>query len=142
MEVIFFALALFFPFVASFQIVAIAGARPVIMDVISVALALRFPFVASFQIVAIAGARPVIMDVISVALALFFPVVAAFYINAFAPARPVIMEFVVLFPACRRADGQWPPLRVGDLKFTCHLGNGYLPTISIITGRAPARQIS
>ena len=48
----------------------------------------------------------------------------------FAPARPVTMEFVVLFPACRRTDGQWPPLRVGDLKLICHLENGNVPTTS------------
>ena len=60
-----------------------------------------FPFVASFQIVAIAGARPVIMDVISVALALFFPVVAAFYINAFAPARPETMAIIYFALALR-----------------------------------------
>ena len=64
MEVIFFALALFFPFVASFQIVAIAGARPVIMEVIFFALALFFPFVAALQIVAIAGARPVRLAIV------------------------------------------------------------------------------
>ena len=40
------------------------------------------------------------------------------------------MEFVVLFPACRRTDGQWPPLRVGDLKLICHLENGNVPTTS------------
>ena len=30
----------------------------------------------------------------------------------FASARPVATEMVVLFSAFRRADGQWPPLRV------------------------------
>ena len=31
---------------------------------------------------------------------------------------------------CHRADGQWPPLRVGDLKLICHLENGNVPTAS------------
>ena len=40
-----------------------------------------------------------------------FPVVAALLTVAFACARPVTTEMIVLFPSCRRKDGQWPPLR-------------------------------
>ena len=45
-------------------VISIAGARPEIMEVIYFALALFFPFVASFQIVAIAGARPVRLAIV------------------------------------------------------------------------------
>ena len=39
----------------------------------------------------------------------------------FAISRPVIMVVVVLFPAFRRADGQWPPLQYGELYSTMQL---------------------
>ena len=52
--------------------VVIASARPVTMAIVYFALALFFPFVASFQIVAIAGARPVTMEVFYFALACCF----------------------------------------------------------------------
>ena len=50
--------------------VVIAVARPVTLRIIFFALALFFPFVASFQIVVIALARPVTLRIIFFALAL------------------------------------------------------------------------
>ena len=53
------------------QIIAVAGARPVILEIFVFALAL-FSVVAVFYLNAFASARPVIMEIISFAFALFF----------------------------------------------------------------------
>ena len=54
-----------------------------------------------------------------------------------AVARPVAMA-IILFPACRRADGQWPPLRVQYFLRYGHFENGKITTIANLTGRVPA----
>ena len=52
------------------------------------------------------------------------------------------MVVVVLFPAFRRADGQWPPLQYGELYSTMQLlieSTSAKATFANVTGRADAK---